>query len=142
MRSHPTVIDRPGLGTMEQKSISFTGTSPVVFPQVSESGRGEIFAVFDAIRIGPRSMSAPQEMAYCLIRFFRDTEFCQPTLEDIHSLLLESNNDICKWRFIPGTDSPLVGCALGGCAGTVVWLIENRCRTTHRRGIRPDTPVE
>jgi len=95
-------------------------------PLVSGARRGEIFAVFDGIGSAPRGMSAAQEMADCLVRFFRDIEFCQPSWRGIHSLLLEANNDICKWGFMTGTDRPL-----GGCAGTVVWLLEEKLTILH-----------
>jgi len=83
---------------------------------VGRSGRGELFGCFDGIGGAPLGMQASQAMADSLIRFYREPEHYLGTWEGLRKLLLETNQEIHEWGFIPGTDRPL-----GGCAGTVAW---------------------
>jgi serine/threonine protein phosphatase PrpC len=95
-------------------------------PLVATKKRGELFAVLDGIGSAPRGMSAAQEMADCLIRFYRESDDIQSDVEGLLELLFETNRQIFDWGFIPGTDRPI-----GGCAGTVVWIIEDKMTVFH-----------
>ena len=95
-------------------------------PLVARAKRGEIFAVFDGIGSAPRGMSAAQEMADCLPGFFREPCPWSASVEGLVDLLMTTNNTICDWGFMPGTDRPL-----GGCAGSIVWLVNDQMHFFH-----------
>lgn len=86
-------------------------------PIVSQQTRGELFAVFDGIGSAPEGRRAAQEMADCLLKFYREPRLCPASLEGIEALLFEANMVINNRGFMPGTNMPN-----GGCAGTVAWL--------------------
>jgi len=91
---------------------------PKDIPLVKQKKRGELFAVFDGVGSAPEGRHAAQEMAEVLLRFYREPDAYPNSWEGIKTLLMEANLTIHQWGFMPGTDKPL-----GGCAGTVVWLI-------------------
>ena len=65
-------------------------------------------------------------MAERLIDFFRKPETYPAISDGVQSLLLQGNAEINEWGCKPGTDIPL-----GGCAGTVVWIIDDTLYTFH-----------
>jgi serine/threonine protein phosphatase PrpC len=85
---------------------------------VENQNRGELFAVFDGIGSAPEGRHAAQFMADHLIKFYRNPADYPASWEGIRSLLFEGNMEIYNWGFKPGTDIPL-----GGCAGTVIWIL-------------------
>jgi PPM family protein phosphatase len=93
---------------------------------VKQKKRGELFAVFDGIGSAPEGRHAAQEIAESLLRFFREPDAYSASLEGIKTLLMEANLTIHQWGFMPGTDRPL-----GGCAGTVMWLIKENLYIFH-----------
>jgi serine/threonine protein phosphatase PrpC len=95
-------------------------------PLVALQGRGELFAVFDGIGSAPKGMSAAQEMCDRLLSFYRSPERYHFSHKGIEALLHEANCTIHDWGFMQGTDRPL-----GGCAGTVAWVHENRVCLFH-----------
>ncbi|MBF0225851.1 MAG: SpoIIE family protein phosphatase [Desulfobacterales bacterium] len=99
---------------------------PRDIPLVMEKKRGELFAVFDGIGSAPKGQHAAQVMADKLISFYREPDIYNSSFEGINTLLMEANQEIWNWGFIPGTDRPL-----GGCAGTIVWLFEENIYVFH-----------
>jgi len=99
---------------------------PRDIPLVEQKKRGELFAVFDGIGSAPEGRHAAQEMAESLLRFYREPDAYSASWEGIKTLLMEANLTIHQWGFMPGTDKPL-----GGCAGTVVWLIGENLYVFH-----------
>lgn len=95
-------------------------------PLVAQANRGELFAVFDGIGSAPRGMSAAQEMADCLVRFFREPDTIPCSTVGLHQLLFESNQNIFAWGNMSGTDRPM-----GGCTGTIAWLWVDRMVVYH-----------
>jgi PPM family protein phosphatase len=95
-------------------------------PIVGEQNRGEIFAVFDGSGSAPDGRQAAWKMADCLLEFYRKPGIYPSLLEGVRDLLLATNMDIFNWGFMPGTDKPK-----GGCAGTVVWIIEDQLYMFH-----------
>lgn len=95
-------------------------------PLVRRVARGEVVAVFDGIGSAPKGMSAAQEMADGLLAFYRESEKLSATSEALHLILQKSNQTICDWGCVYGTTRPL-----GGCAGTVAWLIDGRLTIFH-----------
>jgi serine/threonine protein phosphatase PrpC len=93
---------------------------------VESCNRGELFAVFDGIGSAQEGRHAAQYMADLLIEFYRYPNKHQASWEGIQSLLLKGNMNINKWGFKPGTDIPL-----GGCAGTIIWVIEETLYVFH-----------
>jgi serine/threonine protein phosphatase PrpC len=65
-------------------------------------------------------------MADKLIEFFRQPALYSASRHGLEVLLLEANKEIAEWGFMPGTDSPL-----GGCAGTVAWVLEDALHVFH-----------
>lgn len=86
-------------------------------PAVRQQNRGEIFAVLDGIGSAPRGRQAAQAMCDHLFHFYSEPHVHQASWEGVHRLLMDANQRIFKWGFIPGTDRPV-----GGCAGTIVWI--------------------
>jgi len=99
---------------------------PKDIPLVEQKKRGELFAVFDGIGSAPEGRHAAQEMAENLLRFYREPDAYPTSWEGIRTLLMEANLTIHQWGFMPGTDRPL-----GGCAGTVLWLIRENLYLFH-----------
>lgn len=95
-------------------------------PLVAQQQRGELFAVFDGIGSAPEGRHAAQVMADALVRFYREPEGVEPSAQGMVTLLTEANNEIWSWGVINGTNRPL-----GGCAGTIVWLIEDELHVFH-----------
>ena len=95
-------------------------------PLVEQRNRGELFAVFDGIGSAPEGRHAAQEMAESLLRFYKEPEVFPESWESIRTLLMEANLMIYQWGFMPGTDRPL-----GGCAGTVAWLLKETLYIFH-----------
>lgn len=71
-------------------------------PLVAKANRGELFAVFDGIDSALRGMSAAQEMADCLVRFYREPDAINCSAAGLQQLLMEANQAISDWGFIPG----------------------------------------
>jgi PPM family protein phosphatase len=86
-------------------------------PLVESRHRGELFAVFDGIGSAPRRREAAQEMCNYLLRFFSMSDEHESSWEGLRRLLMEANQCIFDWGFMPGTERPA-----GGCAGTVIWI--------------------
>ena len=99
---------------------------PREIPLVWQCRRGEIFAVFDGIGGAPEGRRAAQHMADRLIAFFRQPDLYPASREGLDALLLEANREIADWGFMPGTDRPL-----GGCAGTVAWVLKDTLHVFH-----------
>jgi serine/threonine protein phosphatase PrpC len=99
---------------------------PRELPLVQQCGRGEIFAVFDGIGGAPEGRRAAQHMADRLIAFYRQRDIYPPSRQGLETLLLEANIEIAGWGFMPGTDRPL-----GGCAGTVAWVLGDKLHIFH-----------
>ncbi len=95
-------------------------------PLVAQAHRGELFAVFDGIGSAPRGMSAAQEMADSLVRFYREPDTIECTLPGLQKLLMEANRAIQSWGLVPGTNR-----SIGGCAGTIAWLASDRLTVYH-----------
>ncbi len=95
-------------------------------PLVGKSGRGELFAVLDGIGGAPRGMQAAQAVADCLLDFYRKPEEIPADNNGLNQLLLQANQAINDWGCVDGTDSPL-----GGAAGTIVWIQEQRLTLFH-----------
>lgn len=95
-------------------------------PLVAPAGRGEIFAVFDGIGSAPRGMSAAQEMADWMARFYREPAAYPANIEGLLGLMEAANLAIYDWGFMTGSDRPL-----GGCAGSVVWLMDDELTFFH-----------
>lgn len=95
-------------------------------PVVQRSNRGEIFAIFDGIGGAPQGMRSAQQMSDHLISFLQEPDRFPPDAAGMKSLLMEANNIVNAWGFIPGTDRPL-----GGCAGTVAWIYEEQLHLFH-----------
>lgn len=95
-------------------------------PLVGRSGRGELFAVLDGIGGAPRGMQAAQAVADCLLDFYRKPDEITPDAAGLNQLLLRTNHVINDWGCIEGTDRPL-----GGAAGTILWLCEERLTIFH-----------
>ena len=95
-------------------------------PLVGRSGRGELFAVMDGIGGAPRGMQAAQAVADCLLEFYRKPDEITPDAAGLNQLLLQTNQAIYDWGCMEGTDRPL-----GGAAGTVVWLHDQRLTLFH-----------
>ncbi|HED00471.1 MAG TPA: protein serine/threonine phosphatase 2C family protein [Proteobacteria bacterium] len=92
---------------------------PREIPLVGRQNRGELFAVFDGMGSAPEGRRAAQEMSDYLLRYYQEPGKYGSSWKDVRQLLLEANQAICDWGFMPGTDRPL-----GGCAGTVIWIDE------------------
>jgi PPM family protein phosphatase len=99
---------------------------PREIPLVGQCRRGEIFAVFDGIGSAPEGRHAAQHMADRLISFFRHPVLYPASRQGVEALLLEANREIADWGFMPETDRPL-----GGCAGTVAWVLEEVLHIFH-----------
>ena len=95
-------------------------------PLVQRQQRGEIFAVFDGISSEKGGRSAAQKMSDRLLSFYKEQDWYPPSLEGLQQILLESNNTIHAWGTLPGPAQ-----MTGGCAGTVVWIHENRLVSFH-----------
>jgi serine/threonine protein phosphatase PrpC len=95
-------------------------------PLVGRSGRGELFAVMDGIGGAPRGMQAAQAVADCLLDFYRKPDEITPDAAGLNQLLLQTNQAINGWGCMEGTDRPL-----GGAAGTVVWLHDQKLTLFH-----------
>lgn len=88
-------------------------------PIVQESGRGELFAVFDGIGSTQYGGEAAQLMCDCLVNFYRYPEGYPCSVEGITALLWENNRLIDDW----GMDHEIHQ-HMGGCAGTVLWIYD------------------
>ncbi len=97
-------------------------------PLVKQLGRGEIFGVFDGIGSAPKGRQAAQEMADVLLKFYQEPEIYESSQTGIQKLLLEGNEAIFGWGFMPGRND---SAPLGGCAGTVVWIYEGILYSFH-----------
>lgn len=93
---------------------------------VGRAERGELFGVFDGIGSAPMGMAAAQAMADSLADFFRRPDLYPADGLSLARLLYETNRGIFNWGFMEGTDRPL-----GGCAGTVAWLHDQRLTVCH-----------
>ena len=65
-------------------------------------------------------------LADILLDFYQKPDTYPASGEGVKKLLLEGNQAIYEWGFMPGTDR-----SQGGCAGTVVWLFEDSLRVFH-----------
>lgn len=92
---------------------------PKEVPLVGRQNRGELFAVFDGIGGAPKGRQAAQEMSDSLVRFYQEPELYHASRETLYKLLMEANQAIFDWGMMPGTNTPL-----GGCAGTIAWLFD------------------
>lgn len=92
---------------------------PREVPLVKRQERGELFAVFDGIGGAPKGREAAQEMSDRLFRFYQYAELYPASCEGLHKILMEANLTIFDWGMMPGTNTPL-----GGCAGTIAWLFK------------------
>jgi len=99
---------------------------PRDIPLVRDSGRGEIFAVFDGIGSAEKGKEAAQAMADILLEFYQTPESYAPTAKGLYDLLLEGNRLIHEWGFENNSDVPL-----GGCAGTVAWIYDSKLHLFH-----------
>ncbi len=95
-------------------------------PVVCEVDRGEILAVFDGIGGAPEGMAAAQHMADSLVSFFKSPNYDPPTAQALHGLLMTANQEIYDWGLMPESNRPL-----GGCAGTIAWLHDDRLYLFH-----------
>lgn len=95
-------------------------------PLVGNARRGEIFAVLDGIGGAEMGMAAAQAVADCLIDFYRQPEKIAANSQGLAALLMTCNMTINSWGVIPGTDRPL-----GGAAGTIAWLHDQRLTLFH-----------
>ena len=95
-------------------------------PMVAQHNRGEIYAVFDGIGSAPEGRHSAQVMADALVRFFREPDRYSASESGLIRLLDEANREIHGWGMISGADRPL-----GGCAGTVLWILEDTLRLFH-----------
>jgi PPM family protein phosphatase len=86
---------------------------------VGRQNRGELFAVFDGIGGAPKGRQAAQEMSDWLVRFYQHPLLYPGSCEGLYQLLMEANLAIFDWGLMPGTNTPL-----GGCAGTIAWLFD------------------
>jgi serine/threonine protein phosphatase PrpC len=93
---------------------------------VDRAQRGELFAVFDGIGGAEMGMNAAQAMADCLVDFYREEDPIPADTQGLTDLLYSTNLDINNWGCMAGTDRPL-----GGCAGTVAWVREQRLTLFH-----------
>lgn len=99
---------------------------PLAKPVVKRHGRGEIFAVFDGIGSAPEGMHSAQHMCDALLNYYAQPESCAATWEGIRDLLFAANQEVFDWGFMPGTDRPL-----GGCAGSVIWIMDKKLFVFH-----------
>ena len=99
---------------------------PKDIPLVRDSGRGEIFAVFDGIGSAVKGKEAAQAMADILLEFYQAPESHEPSARGLYDLLQEGNRLINGWGFKQNSDIPL-----GGCAGTVAWIIDGTLHLFH-----------
>lgn len=99
---------------------------PQTIPLVGQSGRGEIFAVFDGIGSAPEGMRSAQRMADVLIDFYRKPECSENSWQGVYQLLMDANLEISRWGSEKGP-----GSASGGCAGTVIWIKDDCFYTFH-----------
>jgi serine/threonine protein phosphatase PrpC len=111
------------------------GISPVDAAQ-----RGELFAVFDGIGGAEMGMSAAQAMADCLVDFYDKKKTVAADTQGLTDLLYSTNLVINDWGCMAGTDRPL-----GGCAGTIAWVREQRLTLFHAGDtsgilLRPECP--
>jgi serine/threonine protein phosphatase PrpC len=83
-------------------------------PLFTDQVRGELFAVFDGIGSATKGRDAAQEMADCLVKFYREPTEYSPSWEGLRHLFFETNILIHNWGCQAGTEIPL-----GGCAGTI-----------------------
>lgn len=90
-------------------------------PLVQKAGRGEIFAVFDGIGSKQFGPEAAQAMCDCLVDFYKKPDRYDCSAEGLREVLLAGNYIIDNWGNYPGS-----GMHLGGCAGTVLWIYEQR----------------
>lgn len=93
---------------------------------VSESGRGEIFAVFDGIGSAAKGKEAAQAMADILLEFYQAPESYENSARGLYDLLQKGNMLIHEWGYEGESDVPL-----GGCAGTVVWIYDDTLHLFH-----------
>ena len=95
-------------------------------PLVGQKNRGEVFSVFDGIGSAPEGRHAAQVMADALVRFFREPDVYLSSDKGLLKVLEEANMEIFSWGFVGDTDLPM-----GGCAGTVIWLFEDKLHVFH-----------
>lgn len=99
---------------------------PLAKPVVKRQGRGEIFAVFDGIGSAPEGMHSAQHMCDAVLSYYAQPESCPSTWEGIRDLLFAANKEVFDWGFMPQTDRPL-----GGCAGSVIWIMNQKLFVFH-----------
>ena len=99
---------------------------PRDIPLVRESGRGEIFAVFDGIGSAAKGKEAAQAMADILLEFYQEPGSHENSASGLYDLLQKGNMLIHQWGFKGKSDVPL-----GGCAGTVIWIYEGTLHLFH-----------
>lgn len=95
-------------------------------PVVKEKDCGEIYAIFDGMGGAPKGRDAAQEMSDWLIRFYQASETRPCSVKGLYDLLSDANMAVFNWGVISGTDRPL-----GGCAGTVVWIVGQTLHVFH-----------
>jgi serine/threonine protein phosphatase PrpC len=95
-------------------------------PLVADGDRGEILAVFDGIGGLREGMHAAQHMADVLIEFFEEPAKHVPDQNGLRALLVRGSQEIRLW----GDDSQ-TGKPMGGCVGTVAWVIQERACLFH-----------
>lgn len=88
-------------------------------PLIREAGRGELFAVFDGIGSKKLGGEAAETMCESLVNFFKHKDEYPCSIEGVKAVLEEGNRRIAGWGHDPGS-----GKKAGGCAGTVLWIIE------------------
>ncbi len=99
---------------------------PREVPVVGSQDRGEIYAVFDGIGGCPMGRSSAIKMADTLTRFFTEPENFANSVSGLTRLLMEGNQEIYDWGFIPGSNH-----MKGGCCGSVAWIKDNLLTVFH-----------
>lgn len=99
---------------------------PRVVSLVEKARRGELYGVFDGIGSAPKGMEAAQQMCDLLPDFFRKSELYSPDSKGMEALLLDGNQIVNGWGSMSERNAPL-----GGCAGTVAWIWEDKVTILH-----------
>ncbi|BBO83095.1 hypothetical protein DSCO28_36610 [Desulfosarcina ovata subsp. sediminis] len=95
-------------------------------PLVAQRNRGEVFAVFDGIGSAPEGRHSAQVMADALVRFYREPERYPVFEVGLIKILVTANMKISSWGVVEGSNR-----SIGGCAGTVVWLLGEELHLFH-----------
>ncbi len=95
-------------------------------PVVGALDRGEIYAVFDGIGGHPMGQSSAIKMADTLTRFYTEPENFENSINGLTQLLMEGNQEVYDWGFVPGTNR-----LKGGCCGSIAWIKDNLLTVFH-----------